>query len=80
MRSVVGLDTVKELLPALRLPDVLNTDVNALLDVAVADDLVDDDTNSARGHVVDDASPSARTQPSEPGRPRQALQTFTDPW
>ena len=40
MRLVVPLDTVKELLPALRVPDVFNTDVHPLLNVAVADDLV----------------------------------------
>ena len=56
MRIVVRLDSVKELLPALRVPDVLHADVDALLNVAVADDLVDDDADSAGGHVVNDTS------------------------
>ena len=58
MRFVVPLDTVKELLPALRVPDVLDTDVHPLLDVAVTDDLVHDHTNSAGGNVVDNPCPA----------------------
>ena len=58
MCFVVPLDTVKELLPALRVPDVLNTDVHPLLDVTVADDLVDDDANGAGSNIVDDTSPA----------------------
>ena len=57
---VVPLDTVKELLPALRVPNVLNADVHPLLDVSVADDLVNDDTNSRGSDVVDNASSSAK--------------------
>ena len=52
----VLLDTSKELLTALGMSDVLNTDVNTLFDIAVADDLVDNDTDSGGGDVVDDAS------------------------
>ena len=56
MRFVVPLDAVEELLPALRVPDVLNTDVHALLKVTVADNLVDNHTNGVRSDVVYNAS------------------------
>lgn len=56
MRFVVPLDAVEELLPALRVPDVLNTDVYALLNVTVADNLVDDNADSAGRDIVDNTS------------------------
>jgi hypothetical protein len=36
--------------------DVLDADVNTLLDVTIADDFVNNDTNSVRGNIVYDAS------------------------
>ena len=40
---------------------MFDPDVHPLLNVSVADDLVDDDTNSTRGDVVDDASSTVVT-------------------
>ena len=58
MRIMVPLDTIKELLSTLRVPDVLNTDIHPFLNVAIADDLVDNDTNGRGGDVVDDTGPA----------------------
>lgn len=52
----VGLDAEDELLTRAGEADVLDAEVDTLLDVAVADLLVDDDTDSGLGHVVDDTS------------------------
>jgi len=49
----IGLDTVNELLSALGVFDVLNADVHTLLDVSVADELVEDDSEGGLGDVVD---------------------------
>jgi hypothetical protein len=51
----VLLDTVDELIPGARVVDVLDADVDALLHEAVADTLLDDDTDGVPGHVVDHA-------------------------
>jgi hypothetical protein len=50
----VLLDTVDELLTGARVNDVLDANVDTLLEVTVADTLVDDDTDGGLGHVVDD--------------------------
>lgn len=46
------------------MPDVLDAEVDALLEVAVADDFVHDHTNGAGRHVVDDSSAATITHSS----------------
>lgn len=48
----VLLDSVQEFLTTFRVLDVLNSDAESLLHVSVSDNLVDNDTNSRLGHVV----------------------------
>ena len=50
----VLLDTVDELLTGAGVLDVLNADVDALLEVAVVDTLVQEHADGGLGHVVDD--------------------------
>ena len=55
---------------------MLNADVHPLLDVAVADDLVDDDTDSVGGDIVDDTSATVVMSVASYCR----VWTNTDPW
>lgn len=50
----VGLDSVQELLSALGVLDVFDSDVDSLLHVSTVDDLVTDDSNTSGRDVVDD--------------------------
>lgn len=56
LQSGILLDSVQEFLTALRVLDVLNTEVNTLFEVSVTDNLVDDDTNRRLGNVIDNTS------------------------
>jgi hypothetical protein len=52
----IELNTVQEFLTTLGVSNVFNTDINTLFNVAVTNDLVNDDTNGRLGDVVNDAS------------------------
>jgi hypothetical protein len=74
LEGSVALDPVEELLPAGRVLDVLDAEVDALLHVAVADNLEADDSNTTGGDVVDDAGLAVvelEAGRSEGGRPGQ---------
>ena len=51
----VLLDALEEVIPRTRVTDVLDADVDALLEVAVTDLLLEDDADGRLGDVVDDA-------------------------
>jgi hypothetical protein len=52
----VGNNTIQEFLTALGVLDVFNTDVDTLLQITVTNVLVNEDTDSRLGDVVDDTS------------------------
>lgn len=49
----VSLDAVEELLSALRVVDMFNADVDAFLNVAISNSLVDDDAQCGFGDIID---------------------------
>ena len=52
---LVALHALEELLPALRVTNVLNADVHSLFDIAIPDHLIHNDTNSMGSDIVDNA-------------------------
>jgi len=60
MCVTVPLHPVQEFLPTFRVFHMLNTKVHPLLDVAVANDLVNDNTDSVGSDVVDNAGTPER--------------------
>jgi hypothetical protein len=58
MCIMVALHPVQKLLTTFRVPHMFHTEVDPLLDVTVANDLVNDDTDSIWGDVVHNAGSS----------------------
>jgi len=56
LELVIELHTLKEVITALGVLDVLNAQVNALGDDAIANTLVNNNTNSMWSHIVDNTS------------------------
>ena len=54
--DLVGVDSVKEILPALGVLDVLNTDVDSLGEDLATDTFVHNDSDCSLGHVEDTSS------------------------
>ena len=54
--DLVGVDSVKEILPALGVLDVLHTDVHSLGEDLATDTFVDNNTDGSLGHVEDTSS------------------------
>lgn len=56
----VNLHPAQKLLPACRMSDVLDADVDTLLEIPVANDLADNNSYSAGGNVEDDTGFAAK--------------------
>jgi hypothetical protein len=55
-QSNIFFNTVQEYLTTLRVPDMLNPQVDTLFNKSISNPLVDQNTNSSGGNIVDDTS------------------------